>query len=97
VTAGRTTPVPIVNKKTFSFTGTLYASGTFDSPTTAHGTDGVSSLYVYNCGYVTGGPWSWTATWQDSSQPAPDALGDVISSVTILPSPAPDAHWIDKP
>ena len=97
VTAGRTSPVPIVNKKTFSFTGSVYASGTFDSPTTAHGTDGVSSLYVYDCGYVTAGPWSWTATWQDASQPAPGSMGDGISSVTILPSPDPNAHWIEKP
>ncbi len=62
-------PVPIASNQ-FSFTGTFWASGTFDSATAAHGQDGLSSFYIAACGKsVSGGPWSWTATWQDSSQP----------------------------
>jgi len=65
----RTTPVPI-SGSSFSFSGSFYASGTFDSETSAHGTDGLSNFYSSLCGgYVSGGPWSWTAIWQDSSQP----------------------------
>ncbi len=64
----RTTPTPISNNQ-FSFTGSFYASGTFNSTTTASGTDGLSDFYIPGCGNVSGGPWSWNATWQDSSQP----------------------------
>jgi subtilisin family serine protease len=65
----RTTPAPI-SGSSFSFSGSFHASGTFDSATSAHGTDGLSNFYSSVCGgYLSGGPWSWTATWQDSSQP----------------------------
>jgi hypothetical protein len=69
----RTTEVPIVSNQ-FSFSGTFYASGTFDSTTSAHGTLGLSSFYISGCGSVSGGPYSWTATWQNSSQPTIVAL-----------------------
>jgi hypothetical protein len=59
---------PITNN-TFSFSGSFYASGTFNSETTASGTTGLDHFYIPGCGYVTGGPYSWTATWQSSSQP----------------------------
>ena len=60
---------PIVNNQ-FSFSGPFYASGTFHSPTTASGTDGLDNLYIPACGgWVSGGPWSWSATWQNPSQP----------------------------
>jgi len=67
----RLTPAPISNNS-FSFSGTFYASGTFDTSTSAHGTDGLSNHYIFGCGYVSGGPWNWTATWQNSSQPTID-------------------------
>jgi len=92
----RPTPVPIVNNQ-FSFTGSYYASGTFDSETSAHGTDGLNSFYIYGCGYVTGGPWSWTATWQDSSQPVIANVGEGPYSVTVLPFPTPGHHEVDAP
>jgi len=60
---------PITNNQ-FSFSGSFYASGTFNSTTAASGTDGLDSFYIPGCGYVTGGPVSWDATWQNSSQPA---------------------------
>ena len=63
-----TTPEPITSKQ-FSFSGTFYASGTFGSSTTASGTDGLSSFSIPSCGAVSGGPWSWNATWQNGSQP----------------------------
>jgi len=56
----------------FSFTGSFYASGTFDSSTSSHGTDGLSSFPInLSCfsGTITGGPWAWTATWKNSNQP----------------------------
>ena len=60
---------PIVNNQ-FSFSGPFYASGTFHSETTASGTDGLDNLYIPACGgWVSGGPWSWSATWQNPSQP----------------------------
>ena len=62
-------PVPIVGKQ-FSFSGPFYASGIFDSTTSAHGTDGLNSFFIDGCGPVSGGPWNWTATWKNSSQSA---------------------------
>jgi peptidyl-Asp metalloendopeptidase len=63
----KTSPVAITNNQ-FSFSGGLYASGTFDSTTAAHGTTGLNSIGPI-CGYYwTGGPWDWSATWQNSSQ-----------------------------
>jgi hypothetical protein len=53
----------------FSSGGSFYASGTFDSSIAAHGTTGLSSFGPI-CGYYwSGGPWSWSATWQNGSQP----------------------------
>lgn len=61
--------VEAIGNNSFSFSGTFYASGTFNSSTTASGTDGLSYFYISGCGYITGGPWSWNATWQNSNQP----------------------------
>jgi hypothetical protein len=63
-------PEPINNSQ-FSFSGSFYASGTFNTATTASGSDGLSNFYIGgSCNkYVSGGPWSWNATWQNSSQP----------------------------
>ena len=64
-----TAPLAIASNQ-FSFTGSFWASGTFDSATAAHGQDGLNAYYIAACGKsVSGGPWSWTATWQNSSQP----------------------------
>jgi hypothetical protein len=71
----RTSMVPISNKK-FSFVNYYFSgSGTFTSPTSATGTDRLYQLYIFGCGYVSGGPWTWNVTWQDGSQPATAALG----------------------
>lgn len=74
---------PIVGNQ-FSFSGSFYASGTFDSTTSAHGTDGLSSLSILDCGIVSGS-WSWTATWKNSSQPTIVIEGDAPS---VIPVPA---------
>lgn len=63
-----------IENKSFSADnyGVIY-SGTFDSPTGAHGTVNLVDFYI-GCGgandYVTAGPYSWSATWQDASQPS---------------------------
>jgi len=79
----RITPVPISNNQ-FSFSGSFYASGTFHSSTTASGTDGLSSFYIAGCGFVSGGPWSWSATWQNSSQP-PFLPAEVVGPEIVTP------------
>lgn len=63
------TPPESISNNQFSFSGAFYASGTFNSATTATDTDGLSSFFISGCGTVSGGPWSWSATWQNSSQP----------------------------
>jgi hypothetical protein len=65
----RTSMVPIGDKK-FEFINYYFSgSGTFTAPKTASGTDRLNQLYIAGCGYVSGGPWAWSATWQDNSQP----------------------------
>jgi hypothetical protein len=64
------TPLEPISNNQFSFGGAFYASGTFNSTTTASGIDGLSSLYIPGCGYVSGGPWSWSAVWVNNSQPS---------------------------
>ncbi|NHZ71818.1 MAG: hypothetical protein GWP17_01880, partial [Aquificales bacterium] len=59
---------PITNDQ-FSFSGSFYASGTFNSETSASGSDGLSDFDIPGCGLVSGGPWSWSATWKNGSQP----------------------------
>jgi len=64
-----TTPLAITGNQ-FSFTGSFWGSGTFGTATTAHGQDGLNSYYIAACGRaISGGPWTYDATWQNSSQP----------------------------
>jgi hypothetical protein len=62
------TPQESISNDRFSFTGSFYANGTFSDATHSSGQAGLNHFYIYGCGYVTGGPWSWSATWQHSSQ-----------------------------
>jgi uncharacterized repeat protein (TIGR01451 family) len=57
-----------ISNDQFSFTGSFYANGRFSDATHSSGQVGLDHYYIYGCGYVTGGPWSWSATWQHSSQ-----------------------------
>jgi subtilisin family serine protease len=60
---------PISNDQ-FSFGGSFYASGTFSSETAASGVTGLNSFLIPGCGFVSGGPWPWDATWRSSAQPS---------------------------
>ena len=64
----RTVTTPIVDNN-FSFTGAYQASGSFSSTTAASGTTQLTSYNIGGCGLVSGGPFAWSATWQNSSQP----------------------------
>jgi inhibitor of cysteine peptidase len=76
--------VPIVNRQ-FSFSGSFYASGTFDTSTSSHGQDGLKSFYIPGCGYVTGGPWSWVASWIHASPPPTGILAGDDLEVIVEP------------
>jgi len=92
----RVTAVPISNNS-FSFTGSMYASGTFDTATSAHGTDGLNNYYSTTCQKtLNGGPWSWTATWKNSSQPV--ILGNVVGPIIVelLTTSSDHFHAIDR-
>lgn len=65
-----TVPVAITNNH-FAFSGAFYASGTFKTATSVSGTDGLTSFYITGCGYVKGGPWTYTAVWKSTAQPLP--------------------------
>ncbi|MEK6754211.1 MAG: choice-of-anchor Q domain-containing protein [Chloroflexota bacterium] len=74
-----------ISNKQFSLTGNFYANGTFINLTTAQGTLGLSSFYIPGCGYVSGGPFPWTATWKNANQP--DVMlneGDILE-FTVTP------------
>jgi RHS repeat-associated protein len=80
-------PEPIAGNQ-FSFTGAFYASGTFNSQTTASGSDGLDRFNIPGCGLVSGGPWSWSATWQNSSQPT-YLSAKVMGSEIVVPVTRP--------
>jgi|GEM_PF-6553190 len=60
----------------FAFTGSFYVTGTFQSAASVAGTLGLSRYYLSGCGYVSGGPFSWTAKWRNSNQPVSEG-GDI--------------------
>ena len=75
----------VISNRQFSFTGPFYASGTFDTATTAHGTTGLKSYPI--CGtYLDGGPWNWTATWKNTNQPIAIVVDGTATSVIAEPS-----------
>ncbi len=75
----RLTPVPISNNQ-FSFSGGLYASGTFLSSTSASGSVGLDDVGPICNLFWSGGPWTWNASWQHSAQ---------ITFRVAYPAPAP--------
>ena len=81
---------PIVNSQ-FYFTGTFYASGTFDSVTTAYGYDGLNHFDI-GCGTISGGPWYWDADWQDNTQPALASATLTTRDGSVRQVPARLAH-----
>ncbi len=75
-------PEPISNNQ-FSFSGSFYASGTFNSPTSASGQSGLNNFHIDGCGTVSGGPWSWTAAWQHSRLRVMSAV--VVETDAVMP------------
>ncbi|MGE5248817.1 MAG: FG-GAP repeat domain-containing protein, partial [Bacteroidota bacterium] len=64
----RTALAPIANNH-FSFSGSFYGNGTFSNTTAVAGSTGLYYFYISGCGYVSGGPFSYSAAWNGSSQP----------------------------
>jgi hypothetical protein len=58
--------VPIENSR-FSFQGDFYASGAFSRSNIVSGKVGLKIYYLSDCGYITGGPFSWMGTWTSST------------------------------
>lgn len=84
-----TTQEPISNNQ-YSFSGPFYASGTFNSSTTATVTDGLGGFVISGCGVVNGGPWTWPYNWQNSSQPMP---AHVVGPEIVEPVPATSGFY----
>jgi subtilisin family serine protease len=70
----------------FSFSGPFYVSGTFGSSTTASGTTGLSSFGPVCDEYWDGGPWSWSTTWQNSTQPTMPVRSVGSDTVEFVPA-----------
>jgi Zn-dependent metalloprotease len=82
---------PITNNY-FSFWGPFYASGTFSTETTASGWMGLDDLYIPDCGYVSGGPWDWNATWQHYTVVQLQVNTNEIN--TVMPSEWPNSIFV---
>ncbi len=75
-----------ISSNHFSFSGTFYASGTFNSATTATVTDGLSNYNIVGCGLITGGPWTRNYAWQNSSQPDLAARAAAPAIASTIPA-----------
>jgi len=84
---------PISNEQ-FTNGGAFYYSGTFDTSTSAHGSEGLSNLYIPGCGYVSGGPWDWTATWSNGSQPSFQEATQTFPDFVMPVSETKNAHQV---
>ena len=85
-------PLVAINAGKFLFTGKFHANGTFNNSSVnsagATGLLGLSSFYIPGCGYISGGPFAWAATWPAASQPSVPGTQD-LNSVLLLPALAP--------
>ncbi|MCL5950728.1 MAG: M12 family metallo-peptidase [Chloroflexi bacterium] len=62
--------------------GGMYGSGSFSSAKTAVVIDGLKNMYISECrGYVSGGPWTQTYSWQNGNQV--DLTADVTGPTGI--------------
>lgn len=69
-------PVAIVNNR-FAFDAVIYASGVFNSPTTAAGFDGLNNLYIPACDVtITAGPFAWNGAWANDELPSAEIVTD---------------------
>jgi hypothetical protein len=83
-----TKAVPIKPNKTFAFNkGGFLANGTFVKPKNAQGQVAFNNFLLSGCGYITGGPFDWNATWKNKSQPkaASRSGGEHIPSILSVP------------
>jgi hypothetical protein len=64
-------PLPVaISGNRFAFDSAIYASGVFNSKTTAAGFDGLNNLYIPACNVtITAGPFAWNAAWANDDQP----------------------------
>jgi hypothetical protein len=67
ITSGTVNPIV---SNAFTDGGPFYYNGVFGSATTASGQLGLASFPISGCGNVSGGPFPWSATWMNSSQPS---------------------------
>jgi hypothetical protein len=74
----------ITNKK-FSFKGSFYANGAFTNLTKANGTVGFNRFYIPSCGYVSGGPFSWSASWETNIEQTIAIKAEGGPSITLIP------------
>ncbi len=58
-----------ISNDKFSFGGSFYASGTFNSTTSASGSGGLNNYYLSECGFEITTSFNWAASWQNNSQP----------------------------
>jgi len=93
-TITHTKPVVPISNKRFSFYGTFSAFGTFTDPTHISGKLGLSYYYISGCGYVSGGPFSWTATWKNSTQPTALTMAEVTPFV-VEAGGGPDYYSVE--
>jgi len=93
ITTGNTA-LPITNK-TFSFAVAFYASGIFDTSTTAHGTTGLTNFPLCTGTVLNGGPWNWSATWKDNSQPSIVVDGSAASVIAVPAPKDPNAYIVN--
>lgn len=75
-------PLEPISGDSFSFWGSFYAFGTFGSSTAASGMTGLDDYYIHGCGYITGGPWEWTANWVHAvAQQTPNSEAHEVNRV----------------
>jgi serine protease AprX len=83
-------PEPIVSNH-FSWGVTYYASGTFSTSTQCSGIYGLDNFYIPGCGYVSGGPFSYTSEWQHASLGAGAGTGAGGDGMVAVEPVDPDA------
>lgn len=93
----RMTSVPITNGR-FAFGGEFYASGTFNSATTARGIFGLNRFTIPGCGtYTSDIPLTWSATWRSSAQPTALSGDELNVEVEALETAAVDGAYVIAP
>ncbi len=80
-------PIAIQGGQFSADSGGFAFNGTFDSPTSAHGQVSLTNYPLGPCGNVTLEPWNWSASWQNTSQPAASEIAspDQVIQIRIEP------------